>query len=387
MEKDFEQLALQAKRVTLRPEEKQHMRAGILQFMETHSAIRPHKVEKRFYWPQLLAFRPLQTVALVFILVLLSGGGISLAAEGTMPGDTLYPMKIEINERIRDWAAITSEADVEWETRRAERRLEEVEKLAAEGRLDAKTSADIENRLAVHAKEAADKIAALQNDNKTEAAADASSRFETTLTAHERILERVAVEHTEAGTNMQVILDNVRATASTVAQVRSNAEAELLGISKDSDTAANVRLRASAESRQKIAETALADIRIYVQSGTAVLDEQAKIRIVSQIQAAEKVILEGKTHFEKEAYGKAFAAFQKSVRIAQEARLLVRARQTLKISLDVGRDDEETTDTATMMNVNTPISTNATSSITSTSTLETSSSTKPNASTTIRIEL
>lgn len=387
MEKDFEQLASQAKRITLRPEEKQKMRAGILQFMDAHPAVRLNRTERRVYWSQLLTFRPLQTMTLILILALLSGGGISLAAEGTMPGDTLYLMKVEVNERIRGWAALTSEADAEWGTRRTERRLEEVEKLAAEGKLDAKLSVEIETRLAAHTKEAADQIAALRNNNKIEAAADASSRFETSLSAHQRILERVAVEHAGAETNMQVILNNVRAAANTVAQVRSNTEVELLNISEDSDAAVNARLRVSAESRQKIAETTLASVRAYLDSTTS-LDEEAKIKAAAQVKVAENVLSEGKTQFENKVYGKAFAAFQKSVRIAQEARLLVRARQTLKISVDIGQADDEDTaaSAAMMMSADSSTSTNATSSPAD-STLKKGSSTNTNASTTIHIGL
>ena len=63
---------------------------------------------------------------IILILALMfGGGGISYAAEGAVPGDALYPIKVSVNEEVRDLVAFSPEAKADWETRRLERRLAE----------------------------------------------------------------------------------------------------------------------------------------------------------------------------------------------------------------------------------------------------------------------
>lgn len=401
MSKNFEQLVEEAKQVKLNPEEKQKIRGQVLHFIETHP-VRMSLPQRHIFQNEstgrssilalLVSLRPFQTMTLALIIAMMIGGGVSMAAEGAMPGDTLYPVKVEVNERVLAWAAMTSEADADWGARRAERRLEEVEKLVSIGRLDAETSAVIESNFEAHANDAEAYIAALQTNNKIEAAADVSSRLETSLSAHRRILEQASEENVEVGANVKGLLDNIRATASTAAKVRSATESELAGITAHTDAAANIRLRASAESRQKIAEASLADIREYLNSSSTSLDAESNLKVETQMKIAEQALQEGNEFLKTETYGKAFAAFQKSVRIAEEARLLVRARQTLKISVDLGADngDGDNAGTAIMMSADTSASaTTATSthSTTATTTSATSSSKNVNSSSTIQIGL
>ena len=64
---------------------------------------------------------------------------------------------------------------------------------------------------------------------------------------------------------------------------------------------------------------------------------KAKVALEAEIRlaAARQAIDEGKTRMETEAYGEAFALFQKAARVAQEARMLVAASKLLEI--DIGR--------------------------------------------------
>jgi len=79
------------------------------------------------------------------------GGGVSYAAEGAVPGDALYPIKVGINEEVRDIVALTPEAKADWESRLVERRLEEAEKLAeATGAIPPAAQEIIEEKLEKH---------------------------------------------------------------------------------------------------------------------------------------------------------------------------------------------------------------------------------------------
>lgn len=63
------------------------------------------------------------------------GGGLAYAAEGSVPGDLLYPVKIRVTEPIRDALAITPAEKASWDAEKAVRRLNEAETLANKNKL------------------------------------------------------------------------------------------------------------------------------------------------------------------------------------------------------------------------------------------------------------
>lgn len=71
--------------------------------------------------------RPVMAASLVAIVAL---SGVSYAAEDALPGDSLYSIKVNVNEEARLLFAFSDEASAKWEIRRAERRLEEAITLA-----------------------------------------------------------------------------------------------------------------------------------------------------------------------------------------------------------------------------------------------------------------
>ena len=95
-----------------------------------------------------------RAVAGVLVFVLVGGSGVAYAAESSLPGDTLYAVKIHVNERVEIALASTPEQKLAVETTIAERRVAEAQTLAAAGRLDAAISAEIEKNFDEHASRA-----------------------------------------------------------------------------------------------------------------------------------------------------------------------------------------------------------------------------------------
>jgi len=73
--------------------------------------------------------------SIIAAILLLTGGGTSLAAESSVPGDILYPIKTEVNERVIEVFKRNEEKRADWSARQAERRLEEANHLLEDGRL------------------------------------------------------------------------------------------------------------------------------------------------------------------------------------------------------------------------------------------------------------
>lgn len=103
--------------------------------------------------PALLQFAHLRSrfmIAGMAALALMVTGGTSYAAQGSVPGDTLYPVKVEVNETVRSAFAFSNEAKAVLQAKLAAERLEEAETLAARGQLNAENATILSSRLQAH---------------------------------------------------------------------------------------------------------------------------------------------------------------------------------------------------------------------------------------------
>ncbi len=110
-------------------------------------------------------------MAIILAIAIAVSAVASYSAEGSLPGYFLYPVKTEVNERVKGWAAISAEAESEHQADLALRRLEEAERLEAEGRLDAETKAELETEFRLHTREAGEELQELESKGDEEKAA------------------------------------------------------------------------------------------------------------------------------------------------------------------------------------------------------------------------
>lgn len=136
--------------------------------------------------------QPMASFATFALLIVVAAGGTSALAADAIPGDTLYGVKVSVNERLERSFASSPVAKAEVDIKHAEERLEEIELLAAKGEED---SIALEKAsLAVAAKvQTAAATADTFSDDGDEATADAiHSRLNAALLAHADILDAQA---------------------------------------------------------------------------------------------------------------------------------------------------------------------------------------------------
>src|SRR5262245_19259786 len=89
-------------RVRLDIHTKADIRARLSHIIEEGAAVRDRElvrhISQRSFIHQLF-YTPMPVFAVIAIIALL-GGGTSFAAQGALPGDTLYPIKVNVNEKI-----------------------------------------------------------------------------------------------------------------------------------------------------------------------------------------------------------------------------------------------------------------------------------------------
>src|SRR3989344_8256453 len=126
-------------------------------------------------------------VALSLVFVVLVGSGTVYAAQGTVPGDVLYTVKVSVTEPVRAALAFSDEAKIEFHAEVAEERLEEAETLASEGRLTAAVVVQLETSLESHVQEV--EVLALKiEEEHPDTAAEVGAELDASLSTHGSIL-------------------------------------------------------------------------------------------------------------------------------------------------------------------------------------------------------
>ncbi len=188
MDKELKDIINKAKEVRLNEEDKSQVRENLVTFMNKDLGdVRNEELVRHNTWhPKIwsgFARVPAAAVLSVFLMT-----GVSLAAEGSLPGDTLYPLKVNINEEIQSLMAFSPESKAKFEIKRAERRLDEVERLALHNKLEAHWKDSLDGRLERQIERASKRIAMLEEKGELQKAAQINNRLEVVLSVHDQIL-------------------------------------------------------------------------------------------------------------------------------------------------------------------------------------------------------
>src|SRR6266481_7764619 len=130
---------------------------------------------------------------LIIALALTGGISTSIAAEHAAPADLLYPVKVNVNESVRSAFAIGDKAQAGWEAEAMNRRLDEAEKLAANGKLNTETRAELESNFDLHSKHLKNEMSALKAKNDIAGAAEVNAKLTTLLKVHANEFAKLAV--------------------------------------------------------------------------------------------------------------------------------------------------------------------------------------------------
>ncbi|MFZ2187114.1 MAG: hypothetical protein WAV46_00600 [Candidatus Moraniibacteriota bacterium] len=136
----------------LSTEEKSTMRQALQAAVSRSqsAALRPERQPVGFF--SFFFGRTFAVSALSLVLVVGGGFGVARAAEQSLPGQPLYPMKTQFNEPLVASLKNSDAARIEWEHQLVQRRMAEAETLAEAGKLGDNEKHDIERQLSVHRK-------------------------------------------------------------------------------------------------------------------------------------------------------------------------------------------------------------------------------------------
>lgn len=326
-----------AQNIRLSHDEKAIMRAKIF---ETIDAAKYAPAPSSYV---LFSFSLRSVVALSLVLVVLVGSGTAYAAQGALPGGALYPVKIYVNEAVAEVLAVSDEAKLSLHTSLAQERLEEAETLAAEGRLDATVTAQIETNFEGHVAEA-DKLAQALEERDPGAGVEAKITLDSSLSAHGSILAHIGRESDNDATkeNLDSFASRVGSRDSAggvraavvlkVAAPMANTQTMSLSAPDTSLTEEATTTAASSTAQKKIAvqlqKKAAADLSrardAYAEAQSA-FDVTTSAKVEFQLSQLEDRFEQGDSELEVGAYAEARDSFTAVLRGSLELKALIEA--------------------------------------------------------------
>lgn len=178
-------------KVTLSSDTKLRMRDELSAFADFHAVrvvtgersigeVRRHSVFALF------TNSPTRIMKATLLLALMVGvGGTSFAAQGAVPGDLLYPVKVHVNEGVRSGFAFGADAKAQFEADLLAIRLQEAEDLASEGKLEGDLAIDVRSNIQAQF----DRSLAASAEASAGVAADVRTRLASSLTTFQRTME------------------------------------------------------------------------------------------------------------------------------------------------------------------------------------------------------
>ena len=274
-----------------------------------------------------------RAVVLGLIGLVAFSGTLSYAAEGALPGDTLYGVKVGINEELRAVLAVSPLAQAVWSAARAERRLDEAVKLARADKLTTEVNAMLMTAFAVHAEEAVQNVEALRVEDAP-AAISIASRFETRVSAHQALLADMLVRLGDTR-----IEEVIQEKAAAIAAVRASAEGEVQVASVPTTIEATALVDASVAEGQRSAAMA-ANAAAMKELGVAkqlfglaspTLAPAESERVSADISTATDALSDGDALFAAGNYNGAFHEYQKAQASADQLSVFLKAAFELHI--------------------------------------------------------
>jgi hypothetical protein len=187
---NFNKLIQSAKHIKLSQEKKDFIRARVENFMDYNPITRT--TSSPFSVPKISVFNFSKAISFALIILVASGGTISYASENTLPGDTLYTVKVNVKEPLEQKLAITPEAKLGVKTKQVEKRLTEAQTLLEKNDTSPEKHKEVEVRVTKQVEEISETITLLQEKGDVETILATTSKLQPVLKAHQEALQEVA---------------------------------------------------------------------------------------------------------------------------------------------------------------------------------------------------
>src|SRR3989344_6061514 len=311
----------QFKNIKLADQERTKIRANLLAYLE-NNPVRPLKIA-RHNWQRSSIFSlyltregTLTMPALIIGLIITLSGGISAGAAGSLPGDLLHPIKINVNERVKAALAVGPEAEADLALKLMDERLQETEQLAVKADLKTELVAKVDERFTIQADKLKGLIARFEAEGKSEVAAKLSANLNALLKVHEQILAQLREKLAGIDpANLDKIQTRIRAEIKNAEDINVRVETRVkAGDQSATSTKPDIEHRAEAAARAKLAaaENKIAEVERFLNAKKDQVTAESWNRASAKLDEAKNLVVQGQAKLETKAFVEAFRLFQKA---------------------------------------------------------------------------
>ncbi len=291
IQKDHDMLSPDRKRILLREIIDEGKRRHAAESADMACMIRP------------FGFRLAAGILTVFVA---STATLAAAAEVSLPGDPLYPIKTGIIETMIGSMQFTPKSRTEWAGQKVQRRLKESVLLSSDPDADEQTHQFATAAIEQEIDNANDLAEAVALQGEAETALDLQADIEATLDAYE-------ILHQHTDTDSEPIRDIIRRKKRDIARERRETEQLFIESVRED-------LKQEAEERAELLKTSLVDIgQSLEQNDMDVLQEDISALAI----AAEKSLDDAENLMGKEKMEEALLRLESALRLTEEADHLI----------------------------------------------------------------
>lgn len=228
---------------------KSRMRTALDAYVDLHELPKPIAARTPIRSP-FFSYNAFSGVLAFVLILLVGGGGAAYAAEGSVPGSPLYPVKVSVIEPVQGALITSAQGQASWHASLASRRLDEATTLAAANKLDSSKQEYLQTKFNTEVDASSQNADALAATGKADAALDARSDLEARMTAHAEILAVITNHLETTATSTDPTLRGTKALLASVEQRRQEVTDARLALedgTASSSSAAAVATLARAE--------------------------------------------------------------------------------------------------------------------------------------------
>lgn len=276
---------------------------------------------------------------LVIVLTAVIFGSTSAYAEKAIPGDKLYSVKINVNEKVAGLFTITKEDNAEWQERLVERRLEEATKLVNQNNFSEKNRIILENEIKSHVEMFSANVKELSlKEGESVDSKDLNTRLQASLQAYKSVIDTLSKNNTiNTDTKSQALILLITIESSSV--VADDIKIDMANTTVDTDTDSD-----STISKREDASNALKDIKLLYQKDKLKLSINTQKMVDAKFADAENLIQEGDKYVAIRDYVNAISKFTLAITTIDEVRLLLVSnviKGDIEEDIGVGRHYED----------------------------------------------
>ncbi len=265
-------------------------------------------------------------MSIIIILALVFGGGTSIVANGSLPGDALYNVKTNVNEKVGGLFTFSTEAKANFDAELVGKRLEELEQLTVSGHLNAENRAKAEAVLEKNLSSFKANADTLEKNKENSKAVSVKSNLEATLKAHQRLFLSLKSENPEANQEVGSVIVKLNSNLNLITSERMRSEGRL-------SAEANTDQEGSAQGKMKAAQNKIDEVMKVEARLKASLSADVLASAEAKLQLANQAMVDGKAELEAKAYNEAFLKFQAAMNFAQEAKVTFETGSRLEVGL------------------------------------------------------